>query len=219
MQSLLPPTLAPTPCCSIIINMRGQTRPRTVRKSALNVAHGGSPEKLLTALRLALALATGQGPRPMPVSASLCHHGRGHNSRSVENQSKCDCKLWKWQSGWARPGQAGTLVLGSTCSRGQFDRQQAKCQCPAWPARPGGLACGTFPPLSLLDYTLCLVCLEVFPCYAHSGRLLLCPSVCVYVWGGWNFHGGNRKRNGSIREMPVSYTVKRIQTFTRSVYL
>lgn len=82
--------------------------------------------------------------------------------------------------------RAGTLVLGSTCSRGQFDRQQAKCQCPAWPARLAGLAYGTFPPLSLLDYTLCLVCLEVFPCYAHSADFCFAPvclCVCVCVRG------------------------------------
>lgn len=93
------------PCCSITINIRGA---RTVRKSALNVPHGGSPKKLLTAL----GLGPGQGPSLCPssvsVSASLCHNRRGHNRRSVENQSKCDCKLWKWQPGQA--GQAGELV-------------------------------------------------------------------------------------------------------------
>lgn len=146
--------------------------------------------------------------------------GPQQSQRGKSKQMRLQTVKMAARLGQARAGQGGTLVLGSTCSRGQFDRQQAKCQCPAWPARPG-LACGTFPPLSLLDYTLCVP--RGFSVLCTFCRLLLCVSVCVCVRGvefPWVLKcGGNRKRNGSRREMPVSYTVKRIQTFTRSVYL
>lgn len=61
MQSLLLP-LAPTPVCSITINIQGLIGPRTVRKSALNVPHGG-PRKTIN--------CTGSG------SGSVRVRGRG----------------------------------------------------------------------------------------------------------------------------------------------
>lgn len=111
--------------------------------------------------------------------------GPQQSQRGKSKQMRLQTVKMAARLGQARAGQGGTLVLGSTCSRGQFDRQQAKCQCPAWPARPG-LACGTFPPLSLLDYTLCVP--RGFSVLCTFCRLLLCASMCVCVWGGWNFH-------------------------------